>query len=870
MDLKTIDEIIINLNFYVFYITFYISFENEINTLDILFQFKLLYFDILIHPENLTKILSSNNRMTEFQEPPSNYDEKTFLQYKNKMSKNWMNIFITQESLEKSTTDFFLNLNHDYNENCILIELLRFQLYYEKSISQFLIPSICKIDEPVKKQFLLDFKVGKLNIYFLDYFDKNPNSILSFYFWTVAFPNLFGSFISKEHCVMAFSFLQKFQDNIEIFANGALSLIENNYLFQNTFLNVFYTKINFFNEKSYEWCEKEYKFDYYEKVIESALTQALYKLNSEQIKAIQILYEKDQHKAEELILTNIILYNLKYIWPYSPLFSSNVMLNRNGKLMCQLYNDIEAKYKKDENSLENLETFLANFFKTALKLTEQNDIKLSCLLITENESMLISNFDIILLSRICNQEIYQEDVKKLISLENNADELIDFILSKAFDFGYFFYQSQHEKLFKKPYKIKNSDLENKWNNHVSKCKSINENPLSPIFNDQPFDKELAYYGLINTYHEREMLLEYRDQISRHITIVIPLKKIKNVQETFIQIYILRFVNLMKHNNQSFSDFFYSIYTTNLIKLFKQFSNLFYEYESSSDFSFFMEIYDDIFKEYKKIVEPELIYKFQQFYIEEKGYSDLLNYFTSFLDSLKTKCCESIEANAIIKNRDAKDTLIKSCKGFNCNRDIARERFRTMIVLMKKIEYPLLLSHFSNNLQKIQYSNPEKIIDFNNDGLKKYFDDNLSNFGVFSYIESVCYYLYNQFKSNDNQISFGDLFVTIPLILCMLQEFYVSPENSLKDGEPHALLAPFLKTSDPKIELAKFIFNYAVSNDKMILYKTFIQENNTKKISVVDFFSNLLSKAINEIKENKDKFPSVKTLYEQLDLLHRFI
>lgn len=160
------------------------------------------------------------------------------------MENDWMKDPINKAELDKNLSNYFIHLHEEYSQNCLLIGLLQFQCQCEKINSSFIVPFYSSRKFDNIDYIINNLKSPKKIDKFINFFEENKSPLINYYFWNIIFPNIFGSFFSQEFCESAFNFLTKFQDNADIFSKGVISFINHNYLFQNSFLNTFYTLIN--------------------------------------------------------------------------------------------------------------------------------------------------------------------------------------------------------------------------------------------------------------------------------------------------------------------------------------------------------------------------------------------------------------------------------------------------------------------------------------------------------------------------------------------------------------------------------------------------------------------------------------------------
>lgn len=800
------------------------------------------------------------------------YNDKKFKKYKEKMKDTWMKDTLNHQSLVTDIEFFFYNLHEKYSKNVFMIALYRFQCFCQMPSPKFIVPYnvyYIKGNSPENLKSIDTFRRDENFNKLINFLQTIKYPIFKNYFWNVTFPNALGSFISKEHCLIALKLLKSLQDHEDFLSSGVISFIGNNYLFQNTFLNTFYTLINRLckDPESYVWCQ--YKSDLFESIIQESLERALNKLNPQQIEAINLFHQKYSEKAEEKIFTDIILFNIQNIWPYSPLFISNEMLYKNITHESQLVTDLEDKYVKSDEAKENRKKFLEKFFETAKNLTIDGEILIAHFFSNITDPVIISELDRAILDSIYNTST--DDAREFNDLK--SDKLFEYIQEKVFKFKTIFVQLKKQTSLKyKPKIIHSQELLNRWNKHVSDCKDLNLNPLSPIFNGHQIDPEVAYYGLYKEYHEQKANNKFIEEVSKLMTCVVPLNLHDESQKVFLQIYsmILADKALNNYHEDKLEDFLHSLYAAHFASLFCNIpKDTIYSFKNRTKFEPFSELFEKVFD--RNEIEINLKSCFNEFFNDDKTYSSLKNFLAQYLNLFKT------EINcAILKDKLFDSTKKKGIE--NACRDLVVDKRMTDYIMSSlatfgQIEYSFVVIHFLNKPQKIE---SEKISfgekTFPNKKLDKFLTEKMDDLGVFSYIESVCYCLFEQFKSDDRSVLMGNLLASVPVILKMMDQFYFVQEG---DVEPHPLLYDLIKTKNQfdnvKMvkELAKHILRFANTNYRMCKYEDLIDENINGSDNVDAFFVNLISLMIEELSENEEikYFSSINYIIEKLKNLH---
>ena len=264
------------------------------------------------------------------------------------MEKVWKKEIIDAKDLLQTSQNLFQDNLLNYSINCLFIELLDFQIYLHDSNKfseffknkdsdkkDFLFPLFPLYDENyiyrngyisigTFKSNVLSISQNRLHDKIIEFLDLN--SSLEYYFWNVTFPHMFNEFICYENCKSAKNFLDRIEKYEQHFLHGASSFIRHNYLFQNTFMNLFFV----YSQESGELSDH----------IKKALIRSIDKLTIQQLQILNKLKETKERK--EFIIKDIIIRSLK-LWKYSSLYSTTkIIFNSEGEN--NLIETIEAKF----------------------------------------------------------------------------------------------------------------------------------------------------------------------------------------------------------------------------------------------------------------------------------------------------------------------------------------------------------------------------------------------------------------------------------------------------------------------------------------------------------------------------------------------
>lgn len=780
------------------------------------------------------------------------YNEEKFNSIKKEMENVWMNDPINRTELDNNLSRFFINLYEDYSQNCLLIRLLQFQCQCNTIGSSFIVPfyhsrKFTNIDRIVNA-----LKNSEDTQKLINFFKRCKNPLINYYFWNITFPNIFGSFFSQEFCEAAFTFLTKFKDDVHIFSKGVISFINHNYLFQNSFLNTFYTLLNrpYKNKEEpqfYGWCE--YNQDRFDNIILIALIEASKQLNSHQIMALNMFIDKYQEEAEKLIFSDIIIDSLKNIWPYSSYF-----------LPTEMISDVNEKYINNQQSFTNYQSLLQNFFKEVKSLTAKNEFKMSEL-VSMKESFIITNLDLIIIYAIIGEKIstnypnIQEDSQTLIQIKDNL--LVDFMLDRCFKYyrlDIIFPHSIKPKIQKT--KCSESIIQ-EWQRHEEECKLRNENPLSVIFNNEPIDENVAFYGLYTSYQQRKSLQDYKTELTQKMGKLIPLQKSVEFQNSMIEMSFLRLTRLM--DSTEFPDSLIMLYINHIKSLLFTFSM---EYLISD--RELVPLYKTVFEEtFNNQYQSDLLLRIKDFTFKKDPSSILIDFSQKFFSDLKIKLIGSIPDDMNLNGKNKQE--ISSALKKKALRSTDPKSFS--LEMIRKIEFALTINHFLNNPQKFEINSSyvNDTIDFSE--LKSTFDG-LDDKGVFSYIGAVCYRLYSEYKTSSN-LNIGVFLDSVPNILKMISQFFFKNEIGILNVHPSINASNKVNQIDSFVDC---VFEYSLSSDKLTRYKNLINECKNEKINVLTFYIKAVEYVSVFINENKfnESFSSIHKIIQQIDELRSYL
>lgn len=779
------------------------------------------------------------------------YDEEVFLSMKEKMENDWKTDPINEEELDQHFSGFFLKQYENFTQNSLLIWSLQFQNQCKKIGSPFIVPYLRQRNYNLAlsfDKFIEDQNIEKFTNFFTD-------PIMTYYFWNITFPNIFGSFFSSEFCKDALTFLTKFINSKDIYSVGVISFINHNILFQSTLLNVFYTLLNQqCTDKNdsdvsfYKWCQ--YDQDQIENIFQIALTEALQQLDSHQIEALNTLFDKYPQKAKEHIFSDIILYNLKYVWPYSSYFLPNAMLD-----------SITENYTNNNQPLEDRIAFLDKIIPIAKGLTSKADCHLSYF-VSSPAFINVTNLDLIFIYSLCSKNIFSRypnihsDSEQL--KQKSGQELIEFMLSRSFKYHRIEYTIIHSIQLKSIPKIKDQEIENEWMKHEEQCKHRNEHPLAVIFNDQPIDKKLAYYGLHKAYHKRINLQEYKDKMANKLGCLIPIQTAMKMQDSMIEMSTIGLSKLIPFDSIPGSlQNLYANYVKNYLFAFVK-ENL--EVKSESD-ELFDKVYEKVFNDQIQVELTSKIENIKDFAIGKKASSFLFELYSSFFTMVQEKFVDSLP-----EDKKNKATFYK---GLSIRSTLDSKSFEYAFCFIRKIEYPLIVGYFLNAPQKFSDEPDNTFLDGLDFSEYQRIFDTLDSFGVFSYIESVCYNLFKEFKSDEekSEVNFGKLFVSIPTILEMVDQFFYKQNNCVKI---HPYIKPSFMDFEDKTaqnhEFVQLIFKYANSNKNMTVYSDLIKQYDEGLINAIDFYVKLVNSAY-DFFENcgfRESFASIQKIFDEIE------
>lgn len=730
-------------------------------------------------------------------------EKKRYQELKAKLQNYWKEDTVSSETVLKNFYHFFENNHKQSSYEMLFMNLLDLQCHYQKLFASkdpnltfqklfgknehtfpFIIPFFNQnfIQNPLGKQvndqYIQNVIYSLLN-------DPNThdrlkdflsnNSHMSYYFWNITFPNIFGGFVFFEYCQEAETFLSAFQNEPSIYVPGFFSFIKHNYGFRNSFMENFFMEVQKLVSPDHEQLKVG---------LQQAFKTAARYLSSSQLSLFKKIIAKYPKETEVEFYERIISNSLKF-WHYSELFYPNNFLFDSAE-RCPFLQHLE--------SLENKTEFIQPFFTIIEQMNETyGETHLVDVFVISQDPLLLTFLDILILSKVT--QLPNSPVQSYL----DKDQVFNprYILTKGFRCCYF----HRNKKIKPPSPTREEPtlepldpcIVAQWNKHVERCKLHNEFPLAPVYEniiDIDLSDSVLYAGLAITDYNHNLNEYYETDIKGRLHNLIPFKQYLRAQNALCHMTSLYWASQCLSIGEPDFDITVDneIYCRFLSNLLKNLPKHFYSSQNKKiKQEFVASLQDNI---YHALIQNDQL---NSSYRSDKNRAyNLSHCYTEILARITKKSIKE-DRDVIIEFKKYYDYLEELCRG----EILCTYRFyKTTISITGETHQLNELEHSITNLTKSLVAPDLDNDDFDDSELTEQeleFCNNMNSQGLFEYIFGFIKAIETPQFYKDSTVPLGSIFIGIPVIIKMLDQLFVGPQRNV-----HPLFGPDLGLTIDKV------------------------------------------------------------------------